>query len=450
MVQWPVQSVIFRSNNSECHLSKHQFLCIYAQRKCRPKYTGFGFQCHFTVRKLVCFSYRGSEVFGSHALRRHRLSERERPYIATRPGLDAVCERGNTQSQSQSQLAHLRGRVFLVLATICWATYNPGVKFTYTRISPSILASTLNLQRSLLAGLLYIPFLIRDLRRGALVSSSDNGDARSALIRCAVDGTGLGILSFFGNACGAMALKTTTASRATFLTNLNVFAVPLLAISFAYLNRWWKRLRAGNQSAQDDQLDPLPDIHPNIWAGCLLAFSGLVLFTSKGGFLPALNQSPSGMLLGIFQSFREFHVGDVLCLLSALFYACHVIRLGVVSGRNNSVALAFVKRACMVCCSIGWVAFETRDSLVGLVSQIPTPPVMLAILFLAIIPSAVATWLQNIGQKAVPAPEAAIVFALQPVWGCIISFFLLNETMESTHLIGGLCIIAAVIFASRR
>eukprot|EP00741_Cyanophora_paradoxa_P012982 tig00020660_g12537.t1 len=101
--------------------------------------------------------------------------------------------------------------------------------------------------------------------------------------------------------------------------------------------------------------------------------------------------------------------------------------------------------------SVAWMALEGKRvaSLGTLGSQAPTLAVGAIVLFLAIFPSSLATWLQNVGQNAVPASEAAIIYALQPVWAAMISYALMGEVVGPFGWLGAALITTAVLSASR-
>ena len=51
------------------------------------------------------------------------------------------------------------------------------------------------------------------------------------------------------------------------------------------------------------------------------------------------------------------------------------------------------------------------------------------LLYLSLVTTVFANWLQTVGQREVSAPDAAIIYALDPVYGAGFSYLLLGETL---------------------
>eukprot|EP00741_Cyanophora_paradoxa_P012983 tig00020660_g12538.t1 len=247
-------------------------------------------------------------------------------------------------------------RAVLVLCTVLWATYNPTVRWTYQKIAPDILPSTLNLQRSLLSSILYVPFLfLGKKKRGpdGKIEESHMPRTWEQWRLLLIDGISVGVLSFFGNAFGATALKFTAASRATFLSSLNIILTPALSTLFFFANRWLKRARGDKDLIDDVEADRKAHKVPRmVWGPCFIAAVG-ALVISQEARIPGMIQSllvhhggaasarapvtaatagrallgALALLPGQFLGFlRSFNMGDLLCVAGATFYALHVVR----------------------------------------------------------------------------------------------------------------------------
>ena len=59
-----------------------------------------------------------------------------------------------------------------------------------------------------------------------------------------------------------------------------------------------------------------------------------------------------------------------------------------------------------------------------------------ALLYLSLVTTALANWLQALGQKSVSAQDAAIVYALDPVYGALFAAALLGERLGPQGLAG--------------
>ncbi|PXF42288.1 hypothetical protein BWQ96_08007 [Gracilariopsis chorda] len=106
------------------------------------------------------------------------------------------------------------------------------------------------------------------------------------------------------------------------------------------------------------------------------------------------------------------------------------------AGAVNAVALLGVSLLCGV-----WYALspDTRlfpDSGSGVV----------AVLYLGIVTTALSNYLQTVAQRVVSAERAAVVFALDPVYGALFAATWLGERIGSQGLIGaGVIVFAAML-----
>ena len=83
----------------------------------------------------------------------------------------------------------------------------------------------------------------------------------------------------------------------------------------------------------------------------------------------------------------------------------------------------------------------------GSFSKISITPLHLGtIVFLGMFCSAAAFLLQSVCQKYVPANRTGVIFAMEPASGCVISVFLLNESMGVTGWIGAFLILMSSVY----
>ncbi|MCV4725803.1 DMT family transporter, partial [Escherichia coli] len=68
-----------------------------------------------------------------------------------------------------------------------------------------------------------------------------------------------------------------------------------------------------------------------------------------------------------------------------------------------------------------------------------------SLLYLGLVASALCVWLQALGQRFVPAPEAAIIYALEPVYASGFAYLFLHERLGLQGLIGAALIVAATL-----
>ncbi|WP_038055758.1 DMT family transporter [Thermus amyloliquefaciens] len=200
-----------------------------------------------------------------------------------------------------------------------------------------------------------------------------------------------------GYASQAVGLMYTSASRSAFITALNVVLVPLLL------------------GLAGRRLGP-------VWLAALLAFLGVGLL-SYDPRQPPLN------------------VGDLWTLLTAFTYALYIVRLEVHAKTFPSLPLTAVQVFGTAFLALPWALWEGVEW-----EGIPWG----AVLYLGVVATALTTWLQTWGQKYVPAPQAAILYTLEPVWATLFAFLVLGERLGVTGLLGAVLVILATLQAIRR
>ena len=71
----------------------------------------------------------------------------------------------------------------------------------------------------------------------------------------------------------------------------------------------------------------------------------------------------------------------------------------------------------------------------------------LPLLYLALVTTAAAQWLQTLGQSRVNAQDAALIYALDPVYAAGFSWLLLGETLGPQGYAGAAVVLAAVLLS---
>lgn len=200
-----------------------------------------------------------------------------------------------------------------------------------------------------------------------------------------------------GYASQAVGLLYTSASRSAFITALNVVLVPLI------LGLVGRRLGG-------------------VWVAALLAFLGV-------GFLSYDPRQP------------PLNVGDLWTLLTALTYALYIVRLEVHAKTFPSLPLTAVQVFGTAFLALPWALWEGVRW-----EGVPWG----AVFYLGVVATALTTWLQTWGQRYVPAPQAAILYTLEPVWATLFAFILLGERLGLMGVLGALLVILATLQAIRR
>jgi len=208
----------------------------------------------------------------------------------------------------------------------------------------------------------------------------------------------LGLLSFAGFSAQTIGLSITSASNAAFITGLSVILTPILGAIF-----WGKRLA------------------PRVFLAAVVALIGLALMTLRDGV-------------------ASVNAGDVWVLLTALTYALYIVYLGEVAGKVPATPLVMMQHIPMAFLAWLWAAPE--------VHLLPTVPLStyLAILYLALVATALVGILQTYAQRVVPAHLAALIFVLEPAFAGLFAYLVLGEKLGSWGLVGaGLMLLAMAV-----
>lgn len=206
-------------------------------------------------------------------------------------------------------------------------------------------------------------------------------------------GLELSVYLFIAYLSQTVGLATTSASRSAFITTLYVVMLPVLLGLMGQRLRW------------------------NIWTAAGLAILGVGLLSYDG--------SPPG-------------VGDFWTLGTAISYTVYIWRMEAFAARFPSLPLTGIQMLTVMAFSLLWVAWERPawhwDSFPWV-----------SVLYLGLVASALCVWLQALGQKFVPAPEAAIIYALEPVYASILAYFFLGERLGLQGLVGAALIVIATL-----
>ncbi|MGI8746987.1 MAG: DMT family transporter, partial [Deinococcus sp.] len=193
-----------------------------------------------------------------------------------------------------------------------------------------------------------------------------------------------------------VALQTTSANRAAFITALSVVLVPL-----------WQGLVARQ---------PLP---ARLWGAVVLAVAGLGLLSWEGGALV---------------------VGDLWALGCALSYAGFILLLDRTARHHEALRFTLAQLLCVTLLGWLWALLAGAPLAAGRGSWG-------ALLYLGLAGTAVATLLQTLGQRWVRAAEASVLYALEPVAATLFSLLLLGERVYLRGLLGGAMVVGATLLS---
>ena len=209
----------------------------------------------------------------------------------------------------------------------------------------------------------------------------------------------LGVWSFLGFALQTVGLETTTATRSAFLLYLNVKFVPLLELANG------KTLPRGT------------------WLSAFAALSGTLLLAADSDAVGT-----------------TWAPGDTLSVLAALASACFIIRLEPASQKASSPE-GLASATALATALLAFLAFAGRFQSSEL--NLPPSEVLVAALYLGLVPSALCGYLQTVAQRTVPPSSAAVVYATDPLWAAFFAYFALHERLGPAGLSGAALIAAA-------
>jgi drug/metabolite transporter (DMT)-like permease len=214
-----------------------------------------------------------------------------------------------------------------------------------------------------------------------------------------LEGGLIAVVLFISYVTQVIGLTSVSSSRAAFITGLNVILVPM------FLPFLRKR------------------VPPAAFFAAALALGGIAIMSLEG-----LRFS--------------FSIGDVWVLGCAISYAAYIIMVDRVVAKYDPLPLAAVQVAVVALLGLAW-------ALPNLIAQPPTQAVLenwLPIVYLGLIATAVTTLAQSFAQRFVPAFQTAVIYALEPVFAAIFSFWWLREMLTAQALIGaGLILVAMVV-----
>lgn len=279
--------------------------------------------------------------------------------------------------------------ILLVVTTILWGSTFIITKNT-TEIVPPFFYMTI---RFFIAGFAFLIFVSRF-----------KGLTRYHIKISAIGG----LYYFLSNATQTLGLNYTTASKAGFITGLNVIMVPI------FLHIFYKH-----------------KVNKLLWFGVILATIGTALLT-------LVKNGPD-----------QISWGDPLIFLCAVLYALYIIYL------DNHL------------CEIDIIAFSSLQMLfVGIYSLLSsfllddwsyitsnieavifTPSNIAILLYMGVIATSGSLLTQFYGQTKVSATKAAIIFALEPVFATLFGIWIGGETLTILTVIGAIFILVGIVIS---
>lgn len=209
-----------------------------------------------------------------------------------------------------------------------------------------------------------------------------------------------GILLFGGASLQQIGIQYTTAGKAGFITGLYVVIVPILG-SFL-----------GTQSGKYR------------WVGAFSTAVGLYFLSVNTGF--------------------SVNIGDFLVLLSAFFFACHVLYLSKVSPKQNPILLSILQYLMVSFWSTLFALYSEMIHLHSLLSA------WLPILYGGIFSVGIAYSLQVIAQKKAHPTHAAILLSMEGFFAAVGGALLLGERFTLREAFGAFLMLGGMVISQWR
>uniref|UniRef100_A0A0G4H494 EamA domain-containing protein n=1 Tax=Chromera velia CCMP2878 TaxID=1169474 RepID=A0A0G4H494_9ALVE len=352
------------------------------------------------------------------------------------------------------ELTSLGSALLLSSVSLLWGTYTPIIKLLYNLPHPPppmavnfsaylasifLLLAARNLGSNGGADIETLQETSSDFHSSAKGREDEVEDSDESSVSLLPAGAELGLWLYLGSISQLFGLQNTPASRAAFEVQTTTVLVPLLA-----------SVTGGER------------VRGSLWVSVALAFAGVV--TLAGG---SVSLFPSeGQSLSLQNLFK----GDLLVILSALFYSSHVVRLGRVAPFLPALPLATTKIGVQLVIAglvVAWTAYSEgesggslpltlflQDFVNSFGDSVGGNSFLNSVFFVFLIVSVYnggvsgyAAWAQSAGQKKVSPTAANLLYSLQPVWASLFAALLLKEQIETRTLTGGACIIAACLLA---
>lgn len=286
----------------------------------------------------------------------------------------------------------LLAKLALLVVAILWGTSLTIVKQASSTFNPNFI---LAIRFSLACLVLAIIFFKK-------IKATRRSDLKSGLI--------IGICLFLAYSSQTLGVTFTTPGRSGFLSASYCVIVPFLA---------W-----GISKTKPDRY--------NVMAA---------FFCIAGIFFIAMTGENSS----IFSSNINAIYGDGLALLSGFLFASHIVAVGKLGRGKDPILITILQFG--VAAILAWLTtglFEDNSTIVW-----SSQPIF-EILYLALMCTAVALLLQNIGQKYTNPSSAAIILGFESVFGVAFPVLLGIESLTINSVIGFILIFIAIIISETK
>ena len=205
-----------------------------------------------------------------------------------------------------------------------------------------------------------------------------------------------GIVLFIAFSINQYCMIYAEAGKAGFITSLYILFVPVIAIFLKH------------------------KLTSNVILSILIAIVGLYLLCAKG--------------------IAQFEMWDIFLLISAFFFALHIIIVSYYSKKSDAIKLSTLQFFTAGVLSLPLMIYEQ-----------PTLNLILAgwkpILFIGVVVTGVAYTLQIFGHKATKPVIATLILSSEAVFAVLGGVLILNETLSIKEIVGCLIMLIAIVLS---
>lgn len=245
--------------------------------------------------------------------------------------------------------------------------------------------------RFMLGGCALIPLIMYRNRRYGTQSGTGPSFFSSEFLK---KGLLIGIVLFCGASLQQIGMVFTTAGKGGFITGLYVILVPIIGLFLGHRLGW------------------------SGWTGSILATFGMYLLSVTDKL--------------------TIEYGDLWVLGSAFFWASHVLILGWLSPKMDTIKLACAQFFVCAVLSLTTAAITESLSLSGISDGI------IPILYGGLMSVGIAYTLQVVAQKDAPPAHASIILSLETVFAAIFGWILLDESLTLRAIIGSALMLTGI------
>ena len=333
--------------------------------------------------KGCVFIWRGFRLFGYEIFSRSTPIYTDKAKMKSKNAIGMVFKKKNAI-----------GIILLLLTAFIWGSSFVAQSDAMDHIGPF----TMNGLRSLLAAIaLFIALAIiqsAKSKKFALIypiAPENRKKTITAGLLCGLLITAATTIQQFG-------IERTTVGRSGFITALYIIIVPLMGLMLGKRPKW------------------------NLWVAVCVALVGFAFICLIG-------------------SNFQLSVGDLLVLISAVFFAAHILAVEKFASDINGVLLSFMQFS--VCAVV--------DITLALIFESPNFGDIFAawwpIVYAGVFSGGIAYTFQILGQKNVPATAAVLIMSLEAVFAAVSARILKGEVMTTYEFIGSTLVFAGVVLA---